>query len=83
MGKFHDLMDRELRIRGYVEATRKSYLAKMRGFVRHFMRPPDELTAEHVKQYQLFLTMDRSMQWSAFNSHVCAIRFASTTNPGC
>ena len=75
MGKFYDLMDRELRIRGYADTTRRNYLAKMRRFVQHFMRPPDELTAEHVKQYQLFLTKDRGIQWDSLNGSVCAIRF--------
>lgn len=75
MGKLHDRMDRELRIRGYAENTRKSYIEKMRCFVRYFMRPPDELTAEHVKQYQLFLTKEKRVSWSTFNVHVCAIRF--------
>ncbi len=75
MGKFHDLMDRELRIRGFAKGTRKCYLANMRQFVRHFMRPPDQLTAEDVKQYQLFLTKERRLKWSTFNTHVCAIRF--------
>jgi integrase/recombinase XerD len=75
MGRFHDLMDRELRIRGLAENNRTSYLEKMRCFVRHFMRPPDQLTAEDVKQYQLFLTKDRRVKWSTFNVHVCAIRF--------
>ena len=75
MGKFQDLMDRELRIRGLAENTRSSYLGKMRCFVRHFMRPPDQLTAEDVKQYQLFLTKERRVKWSTFNVHVCAIRF--------
>ena len=75
MGKFHDLMDRELRIRGLAEGTRENYLSCMRCFVRHFMRPPDELTAEDVKQYQLHLTKERRLSWGAFNLHVCAIRF--------
>lgn len=75
MGRLQDRMDRELRIRGYAENTRKSYIGRMRCFVRHFMRSPDELTAEHVKQYQLFLTKDKRVSWSTFNVHVCAIRF--------
>ena len=75
MGKFQDLMDRELRIHGFAENTRASYLETMRCFVRHFMRPPDQLTAEDVKQYQLFLTQERRVSWSTFNVHVCAIRF--------
>jgi len=75
MGKFHELMDRELRIRGLAEDTRRIYLNHMRDFVRHFMRPPDELTAEHVKRYQLFLARERRMSRSTFNCHVAAIRF--------
>ena len=75
MGRLHDRMDRELRIRGYAENTRKCYIEKMRCFVRFFMRSPDELTAEDVKQYQLFLTKDKRVSWSTFNVHVCAIRF--------
>lgn len=75
MGKFQNLMDRELRIRGMAENTRESYLEKMRCFVRHFRRAPDQLTAEDVKQYQLYLTKDRRVAWSTFNVHVCAIRF--------
>ncbi len=75
MGKFHDLMDREIRIRGFAENTRKSYLSHMRCFIRHFMLPPDQLSMEHVKQYQLFLTRDRAVSHKTFNGHICAIRF--------
>jgi len=39
------------------------------------MRAPDQLAAEDVKQYQLFLTKDRRVTWSTFNVNVCAIRF--------
>ena len=75
MGKLQDRMDRELRIRGYAENTRKSYIEKMRCFARFSRRSPDELTAEDVKQYQLFLTKVKRVSWSTFNVHVCAIRF--------
>jgi integrase/recombinase XerD len=75
MGKFYDMMDRELRIRGVAEGTRESYLRCMSCFVRHFMRPPDELGAEEVKQYQLFLTKERHLSRGSFNVHVGAIRF--------
>jgi integrase/recombinase XerD len=75
MGRFYDLMDRELRIRGLAATTRRTYLEKMRCYVRYFMRPPDQLTAEDVKEYQLFLTKQQGVKWSTFNVHVCAIRF--------
>jgi len=75
MGKFYDLMDRELRVRGLAESTRKNYLCYMRCFVRHFMLPPDELGLEHAKQYQLYLAKERRVSYDTFNGHVSAIRF--------
>lgn len=75
MGRFHDRMDEDLRIRGYSANTRASYLRGVRHFVRHFMRPPDQLTPEHIRQYQLYLTRDRRVSWSYFNQIVCALRF--------
>ena len=42
MGRFHDRMDDDLRIRGYSANTRACYLRCVRNFVRHFMRPPDQ-----------------------------------------
>ncbi len=75
MGKFEDLMDRELRIRGYADNTRKCYLGSMRRFVRYYMRPPDELTLEDVNRYQLYLTQERRVSWGTFNQAVCALRF--------
>ena len=75
MGRFHDRMDEDLRIRGYSANTRASYLRCVRHFVRHFMRPPDQLTPEHVRQYQLYLTRDRRVSWPYFNQVVCALRF--------
>ncbi len=75
MGKFRDRMDEELRIRGYSANTRDCYLRRVRHFVRHFMVPPDRLTPEHVRQYQLYLTRDRHVSWTSFNQAVCALRF--------
>lgn len=66
MGQFRDRMDEELRIRGYSASTRECYVRCVRNFVRHFMRPPDQLTLEHIRQYQLHLTRDRHVAWSYF-----------------
>ena len=75
MGQFRDLMDRDLRIRGFSASTREGYLRCMANFVRHFMRPPDELTLEHVHQFQLHLTRERKVSWGYFNQFVSALRF--------
>ena len=75
MGRFHDRMDEDLRIRGYSANTRACYLRCVRHCVRHFMRPPDQLTPEHIRRYQLHLTRDRHVSWTYFNQIVCALRF--------
>jgi site-specific recombinase XerD len=68
-------LDDDLRIRGYSANTRACYLRCVRNFVRHFMRPPDQLTPEHIRRYQLDLTRDRRVSWTYFNQIVCALRF--------
>jgi integrase/recombinase XerD len=80
MGKFRDLMEGDLQIRGYSPATRRTYLDCVRNFVRFFKRPPEELTLEHIRQYQLHLPRDRTVSWSYFNVVVCALRFFYTVS---
>lgn len=80
MGQFRDLMDRDLQIRGYSPFTVETYLRHVREFVRYFMRPPDELTVEHINRYQLYLTEERKVSWSYFNQAVSAIRFFYLTS---
>lgn len=75
MGKFRDLMEQDLKIRGYGERTQKTYLAQVRDLVRYFMVPPDQLAIEQINQYQRHLTEERKLSWSSFNIAVCAIRF--------
>ena len=77
MGKFRDRMDEELRLRGYAANTRLCYLRAVRHFVGHFMRPPDQLTLEHIRRYQLHLTQDRRVAWTDFNQIVAALRCCS------
>jgi len=70
MGRFHDRMDDDLRIRGYSANTRASYLRCVRHVVRHVMRPPDQLTPEHIRRYQLYLTRDRRVSWTRHTAGV-------------
>ncbi len=75
MGVFRDLMEDDLRIRGYSENTRKLYLERVYHYVRYFMKPPDVLTLEDIHEYQVYLTKEREVSWSYFNQAVCALRF--------
>lgn len=75
MGHFHDRMDADMEIRGFSPLTRKAYLRCMREYVRHFMRPPDQLTNQHVREYQIHLTRGRVVSSGTFNQVVAALRF--------
>ena len=75
MGKFRDQMEADLEIRGLSQHTRKAYLLAVRSFVRHFMRPPDELAQEDIRQYQVHLAHEKRLSWSSFNVAVSAIKF--------
>ena len=75
MGAFRDRMEEDLRLRGYSPSTIRCYLGRVKQFVAYFMRPPDQLTPEDIRQYQLYLTDDLGASWSVFNQAVCALRF--------
>ena len=74
MGHFHDRMAEELQLRGYSKNTERAYLFAMRRFVKHYMRPPDQLTLEDIRDYQLHLVR-RAVSAEYFNQIVSALRF--------
>jgi site-specific recombinase XerD len=60
------------------------YLRHVAEFAKHFHRSPDQLGAEDIRQYQLFLIQGKKLAWSSYNQIVCALRFfyAKTLNRG-
>ncbi|MBU1183499.1 MAG: tyrosine-type recombinase/integrase [Proteobacteria bacterium] len=75
MGEFRDRFERDLQIRGYAENTVKQYVYCVRNLVKHFMRPPDELSVDDINDFQLHLTKERQVAWATFNIYVFAMRF--------
>jgi site-specific recombinase XerD len=51
------------------------YLRHVAEFAKHFHRSPDQLGAEDIRQYQLFLIQKKKLAWSSYNQIVCALRF--------
>jgi integrase/recombinase XerD len=47
-------------------------------FARHFGKPPDQLNAEHIRQYQIFLIKEKNASQPTFVQVVCALRFFYT-----
>jgi hypothetical protein len=65
----------ELQRRNYSSKTIRLYLRHVADFAKHFHRSPDQLGAEDIRQYQLFLIRDKKLPWSSYNQIVCALRF--------
>lgn len=74
MGTFRDRFERDLQIRGLSPNTVKQYAYCVRNMVKHFMRPPDELTIDDINEFQLHLTRERQVAWGTFNIYVFALR---------
>jgi site-specific recombinase XerD len=68
----------DLQIRHYSPTTIRLYLYAVREFAKHFGKPPDQLGAEHIRQYQLFLIKDKQASQSTCIQLVCALRFFYT-----
>jgi integrase/recombinase XerD len=56
----------DLQIRHYSPTTIRLYLYAVRAFARHFGKPPDQLGAEHIRRYQLFLTKEKKVSTSTY-----------------
>jgi integrase/recombinase XerD len=68
----------DLQIRNYSPTTVRIYLHAVSAFAEHFGKPPDQLLAEHIRQYQLFLVRDKHVSLPTFIQVVCALRFFYT-----
>jgi site-specific recombinase XerD len=64
----------ELARRNYSPRTVEAYVAGVNRAARHFNRPPDQLTPEDLRTFQLAL-IARGTSWSQFNQVVSALRF--------
>ena len=78
MTELRQRMLEELQRRNYSPQTAHIYLRHVAVFAQHFDRPPDQLGAEEVRQYQLFLIQQKKLAWSTYNQIVSALRFFYT-----
>lgn len=65
----------DLKLRNYSPHTVTSYVQAVRRFAEFHGRSPDDLGAEHVRQYLLHLVNERRVSWGTYNIHLCALRF--------
>ena len=60
MGKYHDLMESEMRARGLAANSQEAYLRYARGFVKQSKKRPELVTREDVRAHVLYLLDERT-----------------------
>jgi len=75
MTRLRQRMIEDLTIRNRSLRTIETYVYRVAQFAQHFGESPDQLGAEEIREYQLFLIETREDSWSVFNQTVCALRF--------
>ena len=71
MTHLRTMMLEELQRRNYAANTIDAYLRSVEHFAKHFKRSPDQLTREHLREYQAYLLHERQSSRS----------FSKTTAP--
>lgn len=75
MGHLRDRMAADLILAGRSESTRTRYVSCAVLFVKHFMRSPEELGAEEVRQFLLHLARDRKLAVGTQLCYLGALKF--------
>ena len=68
-------MIEDLALAGYSPKTQRSYLDAVRKLAKHYMRSPDRLSEEEVRQFFLYLINRRKAAKSTVTIYLCGIKF--------
>ena len=71
----------DMKIRNMAQNTQKAYVRAVQNFSRRFMKSPDKLSFENVREYQLHL-ISRGLQMASIIPIMCGIRFFFETTLG-
>jgi integrase/recombinase XerD len=78
MTHLRKMMLEELERRNYAQTTISSYIRTIEDFARYFRRPPDQLTPEHIREYQAYLFREKKLAASTVTHRLAALRFFYT-----
>lgn len=68
-------MIEDLALAGYSPKTQRSFLDAVRKLAKHYMRSPDQLSEEEIRQFFLYLINRRKAAKSTVTIYLCGIKF--------
>jgi site-specific recombinase XerD len=78
MGQLRDKMAADLKIGGYSKSTQNAYLCYARKFAVHHMRSPDEMGADEIRTFMIYLIEEQKISRSTVRQVRSALRFLYT-----
>jgi hypothetical protein len=78
MTHLRKMMLEELERRNHAQTTIDCYIQTVEDFARHFRRSPDQVTPEHIREYQAYLFRERKLAASSVTQRLAALRFFYT-----
>lgn len=75
MNTLREKMQREMDLKGLSSRTKKIYLTEIDKYEKYFNRPPEELSAEEIKQYLHYIIQTKQNSSSAVNVAYSALKF--------
>jgi len=78
MGRLHDRMAEDLRLRNFCPTTQRNYLFYARHFAAFFMRSPEELGEAEIRQFLLHQIEVKHMSYPAYRQIYAALKFLYT-----
>lgn len=79
MGKLCEKMTEDLQLREYSPKTCKEYVRCARVFVAYHRRPPEEMGEREIREFLLYLRLDKKLSTASCKMHVAAIKFLYDT----
>ena len=75
MTELRDRMIRDMKLRAFSTRTQSAYLHAVTGLVKHYRKPPTDISHREVEDYVLYMreTLDRS--WNTCNVAISGIKF--------
>jgi integrase/recombinase XerD len=68
-------MEDEIKLKGYSFKTRKSYISQIKRFSSFINKNLDEISAEDIRRYTLFLLENQKVSHSYVNQSISSIKF--------
>jgi site-specific recombinase XerD len=69
----------DMQVRNYSVKTIEAYISQVARFAKYYGKSPEEIEAEEVRRYLLYLVKEKKISLSLFKHTICGLRFLYLT----